>query len=72
MVNFLKFLEFSHILTAAFGRSTSAENTFHGLVLDDEDSEGRGLDNRLSPNVGSGVDKVEESDSGIIYSSRKS
>ena len=43
----LKILAFSHILTAAFG--TSAEGTFYDLVQEDEDSEGRGLGNRLSP-----------------------
>ena len=57
-------------ITAAFG--TSAEGTFYDLVQEDEDSEGRGLGNRLSPAGGSGVDKVEESDSGRSYSSRRS
>eukprot|EP00092_Neocalanus_flemingeri_P030813 GFUD01033467.1.p1 GENE.GFUD01033467.1~~GFUD01033467.1.p1 ORF type:complete len:950 (-),score=265.55 GFUD01033467.1:432-3281(-) len=37
---------------------------------EDEDSEGRGLDNRLSP--ASGVDRGEESDSGRSYSSSRS
>ena len=66
----LKFLAFSHILTAAFG--TSAEGTFYDLVQEDEDSEGRLLGNRLSPAGGSGVDKVEESDGGRSYSSIRS
>ena len=52
-------------ITAAFG--TSAD-----LVQEDENSEGRGLGNRLSPAGGSGVDKVEESDSGRSYRIRRS
>merc|ERR1719347_858653 len=41
-----------------------------GGSQEDEDSEGRGLDNRLSP--ASGVDRGEESDSGRSYSSSRS
>lgn len=49
-------------------RPISPEGT--GGSQEDEDSEGRGLDNRLSP--ASGVDRGEESDSGRSYSSSRS